>query len=198
MRQRRLMVGAAAAAALIAPVALASAAHGPHHRAPAPFGTVVDWRAASHTATIARPSGQLFAIHSRIRIVVGTRVAVRHLTRLKNGTYSGTLVREGRTRRLRVRGVVVANLGPRGFAVGAAGTTFVVHVGHREAAAGNPLVYVQMKAGHSQSQITERYIHAAQVLFPGAAAKGEARMFALTETEIRMPDAPGSRMERVD
>jgi len=49
-----------------------------------------------------------------------------------------------------------------------------------EAAAGNPLVYVQMKAGHSQSQITERYIHAAQVLFPGAAAKGEARMFART------------------
>ena len=42
--------------------------------------------------------------------------------------------------------------------------------------------YVQMKAGHSQLQITERYIHAAQVLFPGAAAKGEARMFALTET----------------
>jgi len=69
-----------------------------------------------------------------------------------------------------------------------------------EAAAGNPLVYVQMKAGHSQSQITERYIHAAQVLFPGAAAKGEARMFALTDrshgiapavagSEIR--DAPG-------
>jgi len=56
-----------------------------------------------------------------------------------------------------------------------------------EAAAGNPLVYVQMKAGHSQSQITERYIHAAQVLFPGAAAKGEARMFALTD------DAAGLR-----
>jgi integrase len=49
-----------------------------------------------------------------------------------------------------------------------------------EAAAGNLLVYVQMKAAHSQSQITERYIHAAQVLFPGSAAKGEARMFALT------------------
>ena len=43
------------------------------------------------------------------------------------------------------------------------------------------MAYVQLKAGHSQSQITERYIHAAQVLFPGAAAKGEARMFALTE-----------------
>jgi integrase len=47
-----------------------------------------------------------------------------------------------------------------------------------EAAAGNPMAYVQLKAGHSQAAITERYIHAAQVLFPGAAAQGEARMFA--------------------
>jgi integrase len=46
-----------------------------------------------------------------------------------------------------------------------------------EAAAGNPMAYVQLKAGHSQSAITERYIHAAQVLFPGAAAKAESRMF---------------------
>jgi hypothetical protein len=36
---------------------------------------------------------------------------------------------------------------------------------------------VQLKAGHSQGSITERYIHAAQVLFPGAAAKGEERLF---------------------
>jgi integrase len=49
-----------------------------------------------------------------------------------------------------------------------------------EAAAGNPMAYVQLKAGHSQSAITERYIHAAQVLFPGAAARGEARIFAGT------------------
>ena len=66
-----------------------------------------------------------------------------------------------------------------------------------EAAAGNPMAYVQMKAGHSQSQITERYIHAAQVLFPGAAAKGEARMFALTgdsglEAEGKNRPASGS------
>lgn len=46
-----------------------------------------------------------------------------------------------------------------------------------EAAAGNPQAYVQLKAGHSQGAITERYIHAAQVLFPGAAARGEERMF---------------------
>jgi len=46
-----------------------------------------------------------------------------------------------------------------------------------EAAAGNPQVYVQLKAGHSQGSITERYIHAAQVLFPGAAERGEDRIF---------------------
>jgi integrase len=47
-----------------------------------------------------------------------------------------------------------------------------------EAAAGNPMAYVQLKAGHSQSAITERYIHAAQVLFAGAAARGESRLFS--------------------
>lgn len=45
------------------------------------------------------------------------------------------------------------------------------------AAAGNPQIYVQMRAGHSHSSITERYMHAAQVLFPGAAERSEARMF---------------------
>jgi hypothetical protein len=38
-------------------------------------------------------------------------------------------------------------------------------------------IYVQARAGHSQGSITERYMHAAQVLFPGAAEKSEARMF---------------------
>jgi integrase len=45
------------------------------------------------------------------------------------------------------------------------------------AAAGNPQIYVQARAGHSQGSITERYMHAAQVLFPGAAEKSEVRMF---------------------
>ncbi|MBA3332198.1 MAG: hypothetical protein H0T39_15230 [Actinobacteria bacterium] len=30
---------------------------------------------------------------------------------------------------------------------------------------------------HRKGSITERYIHASQVLFPGAAAKGEERLF---------------------
>ena len=54
-----------------------------------------------------------------------------------------------------------------------------------EAAAGNPLTYIQMKAGHSQAAITERYIHAAQVQFVGAAARAEARMFGSDAPEER-------------
>lgn len=52
-----------------------------------------------------------------------------------------------------------------------------------DAAAGNPQAYLQMKAGHSSGSITERYIHAAAVLFPGAADKTEARLFAGLTTE---------------
>jgi integrase len=54
-----------------------------------------------------------------------------------------------------------------------------------EAAAGNPQVYVQLKAGHAQGSITERYIHAAQVLFPGAAEKAERRLFAEVSEQPR-------------
>jgi hypothetical protein len=42
---------------------------------------------------------------------------------------------------------------------------------------GNPQAYARMKSGHSQGAITERYIHAAAVMFPGAADKTEARLF---------------------
>jgi len=48
------------------------------------------------------------------------------------------------------------------------------------AAAGNPQAYVQAQAGHSQGSITERYMHAAQVLFLGAAERSEVRMFGRT------------------
>jgi integrase len=63
-----------------------------------------------------------------------------------------------------------------------------------EAAAGNPMAYLQQKAGHSQSAITERYIHAAQINFPGAAARGETRLFPQplqTLTNGRGPAANG-------
>jgi integrase len=45
------------------------------------------------------------------------------------------------------------------------------------AAAGNPAIYVQARAGHSQAAITERYLHAAQLHYPHAAQRSEQRMF---------------------
>jgi integrase len=48
------------------------------------------------------------------------------------------------------------------------------------AAAGNPQIYVQARAGHSQGSVTERYMHASQLLFPGAAARTEDRMFGIS------------------
>jgi integrase len=45
-------------------------------------------------------------------------------------------------------------------------------------AAVNPQAYVQMRAGHSNGSITERYVHAAQVAFPGAAERAEDRIFS--------------------
>jgi hypothetical protein len=37
---------------------------------------------------------------------------------------------------------------------------------------------VQARAGHAQATMTERYIHAAQVAFPGAAERSEKRLFS--------------------
>jgi hypothetical protein len=50
------------------------------------------------------------------------------------------------------------------------------------------MTYLQLKAGHSQGAITEKYIHAAQVLFPGAAARGEARLFSHPEISTPVND----------
>jgi hypothetical protein len=45
-----------------------------------------------------------------------------------------------------------------------------------------------MRAGHSQGAITERYIHAAQVLFPGAAQRGEDRLFGQIRDSSSLSD----------
>jgi integrase len=55
------------------------------------------------------------------------------------------------------------------------------HTALTHEAAVNPQAWVQMRAGHSQGSITERYIHAAQVAFPGAAQRGEDRIFSATD-----------------
>lgn len=72
------------------------------------------------------------------------------------------------------------------------------------AAAGNPQIYVQARAGHSQGSITERYMHAAQVLFPGAAERSEERMFGPpphpgsgpATGPRRLPAGPAARAQR--
>jgi len=38
--------------------------------------------------------------------------------------------------------------------------------------------HVQALAGHEQGSVSERYIHAAQVLFPGAAERSEECVFS--------------------
>ena len=47
-----------------------------------------------------------------------------------------------------------------------------------DAAASNPAIYVQARAGHAPGTMTERYVHAAQVAFPGAAGRSEERLFS--------------------
>ncbi len=47
-----------------------------------------------------------------------------------------------------------------------------------DAAAGNPAVYVQARAGDAQASMTERYVHAARVAFHGVAERAEDRVFA--------------------
>jgi integrase len=53
-----------------------------------------------------------------------------------------------------------------------------------DAAAGNPLAYIQMRAGDSQASITEGYIHAAQVQSAGAAQRSGERLLGATGTSL--------------
>lgn len=118
------ILGCVALAGLTALVPAASAATKAH---PAHRGVVVDWRAHSHTATLALPGGHLIAVHSARRVRPGTKVKFATLTRLGNSTFSGSLTKVGRARRAHLIGTVVANLSGGSFALSGRGTTFVVH-----------------------------------------------------------------------
>ena len=91
-------------------------------------GVVVDYRSRSHTATVVLKTGRLLAIHTGKAVRVGSRVRVTHLRTLRNGTSAATLVRIGKAKHARIKGVVVARIGRR--AIGARGTTFMVKTRH--------------------------------------------------------------------
>jgi len=69
------------------------------------------------------------------------------------------------------------------------------HTALTHEAAVNPQAWVQMRAGHSQGSITERYIHAAQVAFPGAAQRGEDRIFSATDSDSGTKSGTNSDLE---
>ena len=123
MTTRTLACGVLAGLAALAPVSAADAAPAPHS------GVVVDYRAASSTATVALPGGRLVAVHTPRRVRPGARARLTGLTALANGTYAGTVTAVGRARRVRVRGTVAAHIGARAMALSARGTTFVVRMG---------------------------------------------------------------------
>lgn len=117
MKSRFLAVAAITGAALLATAGIASAAPS--------RGVVVNWRAASHTATVATAGGKLLAIHTAKAVRPGAKVRIAKLTKLSNGTFRGRLVRAGKVRTAHFRAQVTGRV--KGHVVlSAHGTTFVV------------------------------------------------------------------------
>ncbi len=111
---RKFLLGALVGAAVVPGVAAATPK----------TGIVVDYRAASHSATIATKSGALIAIHSS-KIRVGSRVRLTAVRTLANGTKAAKLVKIGKVKHAMIHGVVLSNVGSRGIVIGAKGTTFM-------------------------------------------------------------------------
>ncbi len=65
------------------------------------------------------------------------------------------------------------------------------HTALTHEAAVNPMAYVQMRAGHAQGSITERYVNAAQIAFPGGVEAGEGRIFAGVESWVETGGSDG-------
>ena len=112
--------------------------------AASPRSVVVDWRGSSHTATLARPSGALTAVHTASPARVGSVVRMAGARRLSNGTLAAGLRTVGRARHARVRGTVVAVIPGRAIALSGVGTTFMVKLNrgkkHSHEVAASPAV----------------------------------------------------------
>jgi len=117
----------------------------------------------------------------------GVRVGRKRVERLmRRGRLSGLVPKRFRRTTIRVPGVRVADdLVERNFVPAAPTRLWCADIKYVRSWQGWLYLAAVMDcysrrivgAGHSQGTITERYIHAAAVLFPGAADKTEARLF---------------------
>jgi hypothetical protein len=162
VRKRTLVLYAAVATTLIAPIADALRVAPLKNR----DGVVLTWRAQNKVAVVAQPNGRMLAIHAPRRVTPGVRVTVQGIkwgTPTKgikwsrrpqgikwgikwsrNGSYQSSVRRS--TRRAvwtPVRGPIVKRFGNRAVAVGTPGGVVLVRVAQRRAQgpAGRPNSY---------------------------------------------------------
>jgi hypothetical protein len=146
----------------------------------------VSWRSSSGRALRASlataRSRPVLAVSSRRRPTrrrSGRRAATAPPTRSCSATRRSA--RRSTRRSQRGTTCVPPSGEPRSLSRSGHGTTSGTRRSRTRPRRATPQAYVQAKAGHSQGTITERYIHAAQVLLPGAAARAEERMFGAAE-----------------
>jgi len=91
-------------------------------------GTVVHRISRAQSFVVASSSGRLFAVHSRRRTRIGSRVVVS-LRRLRNGTFAANVLRVvGHTHTARLRGTITyVNRHSGSFTLSAHGVSMLVH-----------------------------------------------------------------------
>jgi uncharacterized membrane protein YgcG len=107
-------------------------------------GVVIKVQKGTHLVVIARTPSSVVLVHSQARVAVGERVAL-HARRLRNSTFAASRIEVlGRVRRVRFRGLLLANSGPK-LMVSAGGALIALHRGaHRNDSAPKPGSVIQV------------------------------------------------------
>ena len=121
MMRSMLRIPALAAAAVLAPTAVAAASP--------TRGVVVDWNRSTHTATVVDSSGRLVAVQTASSPRAGTAVNLVGTRSVRPGTVAARLKRVGLARHARVTAMVVAHSGRNVVALAGPGTTLLVRLG---------------------------------------------------------------------
>jgi hypothetical protein len=109
------------AAAILVPAAVASAAPG--------RSVVLDYNAATHTATVLSANGRLLAVQAPSAPRAGSAVRLVGSRAVRPGTVAASLARIGNVNRARVTAMVVARSGNKALALAGPGTTLLVRLG---------------------------------------------------------------------